>query len=426
MSFRDVEEAAPAERRAAWVDRIRSAKKRRELPDRGNGAVAGLYLIVQPSGRKSWAVRFRLHGRGHKFTLGSYPAISLADARAQAGEALALVHRRIDPATALRQQQDEAPSFEDVVREFITRYAKKNRTWPETARLLGLRVTGDELTVIKEGLVDRWRKRRLDDIRRSEIIAVLDDIAARAPYVANRTLAALHRLFGWAAPRYRLSENPCRGIEPPGEETSRERVLTDDELRRVWLAADRLGWPFGPIVRLLILTGARRREVGAMEWSEIDVERRLWVLPPERTKNKRQHEVPLSEPALEIIAGLKRSKSRYVFSTTHGQSSVVGYDGAKAKLDKFSKVRGWRLHDIRRTVASGMAGLMINLPVIEKVLNHTSGTFRGVLAVYQRHTFADEKRAALDAWAAHVERIINPPEDNVVDFRAAQVTSGTA
>jgi len=254
-----------------------------------------------------------------------------------------------------------------------------------------------------------------------------DDIVDRgAPYVANRTLAHLRKLFNWALPRYRLGESPCKGVEPPSEERSRDRVLTDDELQRVWLAADKLGWPFGPIVRLLILTGARREEVGAMEWSEIDFDRRLWTLPPERTKNKQRHEVPLSTATLEILQGLKRSKSKYVFSTTHGRSSVVGYDGAKARLDKLSGVKAWRLHDIRRTVASGMAGLKIALPVIEKCINHTSGTFRGVLAVYQRHKFADEKREAFDVWAAHVGRLVNPPADNVVDFPATQVTSGAA
>jgi integrase len=426
MTFRDVEEAAPAERRAAWVDRIRPARKRRELPDRGNGSVAGLYLIVQPSGRKSWAVRFRLHGKGHKFTLGGYPAISLADARAQAGETLGLVHRRINPATALRQE-DDAPDLEAVAREFITRYCRKNRTWTETARLLGLKRSGDDLVVTEGGLVDRWGKRRLADIRRDEIIAVLDDIVDRgAPYVANRTFAYLRKLFNWALPRYRLAENPCRGVQPPGEEKSRDRVLSDEELKAVWLAAGKLGWPFGPVVKLLVLTGARREEVGAMEWSELDFERKLWTLPPERTKNKQRHEVPLSAAALEIIAGLKRGKGRFVFSTTHGRTSVTGYDSAKPRLDKLSGVKAWRLHDIRRTVASGMASLKIALPVIEKCINHTSGSFRGIVGVYQRHTFASEKREAFDAWATHVERIVNPPEDNVVPLRATQVTGGVA
>jgi integrase len=420
------EAATPAKRRAVWVDRIRPAKRRRELPDRSNGAVAGLYLLVQPSGRKSWAVRFRLHGRSHKFTLGGYPAISLADARAQAGEALALVHKGIDPATALRHE-DAAPTFESVAREFVVRYLKsKNRSWRETSRLLGLRPKGDDLVVREGGLVDRWSKRRIDEIRRDEVIAALDDIVDRgAPYVANRSLAHLRKLFNWALPRYRLVENPCRGVQPPSEEKSRDRVLSDDELKRVWLAAVALGWPFGPLVQLLILTGARREEVAAIEWSEIDLARKLWTLPPDRVKNKRRHEVPLSPPVLAIIEALPRKTSKLVF-TTNGKTPVSGHARTKEKLDELSKVRQWRVHDLRRTVASGMAGLKVAVPVVEKVLNHTSGTFRGIVGVYQRHHFSDEKREALEAWAAYVERLVNPLADNVVDLRAAQVTSGAA
>jgi integrase len=417
--FSAAEDAARLERRAAWVDRIRPARKRRELPDRGNGSVAGLYLIVQPSGRKSWAVRYRHAGKSHKFTLGNYPAISLADARAQAGEAWALVYRGTNPATALRREDEQQPGFEAIVREFIIRYAKpRNRTWDEQARVLGLRASGDDLVVIEGGLVQRWRKRQLTDIRRDEVVAALDDIIDRgSPYAANRTLAHLRKLFNWALPRYRLAENPCRGVQPPGEEHSRDRVLSDEELQRVWLAAGEIGGPFGAVVQLLILTGARLNEVARMEWSEIDLERKLWTLPAERVKNKRRHEVPLSAAALAIIEARARGKGRFVFSMTHGRTAVVGHDGVKVRLDALSGVTGWRLHDLRRTVASGMAGLKIALPVIEKVLNHSSGSFRGIVGVYQRHEFADEKREALDAWAAHVERLVNSPADNVVDLR---------
>jgi integrase len=408
---------------------VRPAKdKRRELPDRGNGKITGLYLIVQPSGAKSWAVRYRLHGKAHKLTIGTDAAFDLAEARDEAHKALRMVAKGIDPIAAQRKQDEMGQTdFESVAREFIVRHAKpRNRAWAETARLIGLRASGDDLVVIEDGLVKQWGKRRLADIRRDEIIAVLDDIVDRgAPYVANRTLAALRKMFNWALPRYRLAESPCKGVEPPGEEESRDRVLSNDELRRVWLAAGNLGC-FGPVIKLLILTGQRRDEVAAMEWSELDFERKLWVLPPGRVKNKNGHTVPLSTAALEIIEGLKRSKGKCVFSTTHGRSSVSGFGDAKARLDKLSGVKGWRLHDIRRTVASGMAGLKVALPVIEKVLNHSSGSFRGIVGVYQRHEFADEKREALDAWAAHVERLVYLPADNVVDLRAAQVTSGAA
>jgi integrase len=282
--------------------------------------------------------------------------------------------------------------------------------------VLGLRASGDDLGVIEGGLVKRWGKRQLADIRRDEVVAALDDIIDRgSPYAANRTLAHLRKLFNWALPRYRLAENPCRGVQPPGEERSRDRVLSDEELQRVWLAAGAIGWPFGAVVQLLILTGARLNEVARMEWSELDVERKLWTLPAERVKNKRRHEVPLSAAALAIIEALPRGKGRFVFSTTHGRTAVVGHDGVKVRLDQASGVTGWRLHDLRRTVASGMAGLKIALPVIEKCLNHTSGTFRGIVGVYQRHEFADEKRQAFEAWARKVV-------EEIVEGRPANVT----
>jgi integrase len=373
-----------------------------------------LYLIVQPTGRKSWAVRFRLHGKSRKHTLGSYPAIGLAEARSQAGEALRLVHRGINPESV---KQTAAPSFESVVRDFIERHAKKNRSWTEAARLLGLR---PQLTFIEGGLIERWGKRPVDDIRRDEIVALLDDIAERAPYVANRTLAYLRKLYNWATPRYRLTSNPCQGVSAPGKERSRDRVLTDEELRRVWLAAGEIGYPFGDVVRLLILTGQRLNEVAQMEWSEIDLDAKLWTLPRGRVKNDRGHTVPLSAAAIEIIERLPR-KGALVFNGRSGRMASGSVSRFKEKLDQLSGVKTWRLHDLRRTTASGMAGLKIALPVIEKCLNHSSGTFKGVLGIYQRHEFAAEKADALEAWGNFITTLIEGRLANVT--RLADVRS---
>jgi integrase len=202
-------------------------------------------------------------------------------------------------------------------------------------------------------------------------------------------------------------------------------VLTDDELRAVWTAAEAIGWPFGRIVQGLILTGQRRDEVGEARWGEIDLAGRLWVLPRERAKNDAAHAVPLSPAAVALLEGCPRVKGRagFVFSL-NGERPFSGWSKAKERLDtlalaelrKRAEKRGgnpeeialpsWRLHDLRRTVASGMARLGVNLPVIEKVLNHTSGSFGGVVGVYQRHSFAEEKRAALEAWGGFVERLV--------------------
>ena len=225
-------------------------------------------------------------------------------------------------------------------------------------------------------------------------------------------------------PRHPFRQPRGRG-QSPSPELHRDRVLSDDELRAVWMAAEEIGWPFGRIVQLLILTGQRRDEVGEMRWSEVDFAHEVWTMPRERIKTDAAHDVPLSSLALAHLASYPRVKGRagYVFSLT-GERPVSGFSKAKERLDRLALAalrrrageRGarpeeitlapWRLHDIRRTVASGMARRGINLPVIEKVLNHTSGTFAGVVGVYQRHSFADEKRKALETWGNFVQRLV--------------------
>jgi integrase len=190
-------------------------------------------------------------------------------------------------------------------------------------------------------------------------------------------------------------------------------------LRLVWRAADQIGWPFGPLVQLLALTGQRRDEVAKMKWSELDLESGLWTLPRERVKNHKPHEVPLSAAAVNLMKSVPRiAGSPFVF-TTNGMAPSSSYSKNKRKLDALlpSKMPNWRLHDLRRTATSGMARLGIDLPVIEKVLNHTSGSFAGIVGVYQRHSFAEEKRAALDAWGGLIEQLASGELAVVVGLR---------
>jgi integrase len=213
-------------------------------------------------------------------------------------------------------------------------------------------------------------------------------------------------------------------VEPPAPERSRERILTDDEIRRLWKATDVEGWPFGPLVKILLLTGQRLGEVGGMRWDELDLDAKMWTLPGERVKNDNKHEVPLSDIVVEILKAQPRIKTTkgFVFTTTR-DAAVSGFSRAKDRLDETMASDGgpiehWTFHDLRRTLASGMARLGIQLPVIEKILNHTSGTFRGVVGVYQRHSFADEKRAALQAWASFVQSTVSGEKpNNVVALR---------
>jgi len=184
-------------------------------------------------------------------------------------------------------------------------------------------------------------------------------------------------------------------------------ILTDDELRALWAAADALEHPYRGFVQLLILTGQRRTEVAGLRWSEIDLGGAVWTLPASRAKNKVEHAIPLSGPAIAILRSVPRiAYSEFIF-TISGRTPVRGYGIIKHRLDRLMPdIPPWVLHDIRRTVASGMAGLGINLPVIEKLLNHVSGSFGGIVGIYQRHDFAEPKRAAMDAWARHVEALV--------------------
>jgi integrase len=379
------------------VETARSGKARREIPD---AHMPGLYLVVQPSGTKSWAVRYRHNGQTRKHTLGTYPAVDLKAARTLGGKALRTAAEGRDPGREKAQARSaQRDTIERVSAQFIERHcrrANRPRTAQETERLLRLHV------------LPRWRGRIVHEITRRDVLDMLDRIVdGGAPIAANRALAAVRKMFNWAVARDIIAISPCAGVKPPTTERSRDRVLSDGELRAVWLAADEMRWPFGSLVQLLILTGQRRDEVARITWDELDLEQKLWTLPRERVKNDEAHEVPLSRKAISIISAMPRLGDRFVF-TTNGKSPSSGYSKGKRRLDALlpPDMPSWRLHDLRRTVASGMARLGINLPVIEKVLNHASGSFAGIVGVYQRHTFANEKRKALEAWGSFVQKIV--------------------
>ena len=403
----------------------------------------GLYLVVQPSGAKSFAARYRFAGKSRKVTLGAFPALSLETARAIGAKALRAAAEGRDPAAEKQAAKSDARNaeaeairgqrdlYENVAREFIERHAmKSNRlsTWRETAQILGFRSVQDVLVEAGGDVMTAWKGRKIQEITKREVITLLDSINDRgSPIMANRALSAVRKLFNWCVARDVTQISPCTLITPPSPERSRDRVLSDDELRIIWAVTESEGWPFGPLVRLLILTGQRLTEVGQMRWDELDLENKLWTLPAERVKNGARHEVPLSEAVVVILSSLPRIKTSkgFVF-TTRRDAAVSGFSRAKDRLDAAIMTAGsegtgpmdhWTFHDLRRTLASGMARLGIQLPVIEKVLNHSSGTFRGVVGVYQRHSFSDEKRKALDAWASFVQSVVcSRPLDNVVKF----------
>jgi integrase len=373
------------------VEATKPAAVRKEIPD---AIMRGLYLIVQPSGVRSWAVRYRHHGKSRKLTIGGYPVFNLAQAREAAGRALRQIAEGRDPGH--ERQEARADTIEAVAAQFIERYSKRHNR---------VRTVATNEALLRRHVLPRWRGRTVHDIKRRDVIDLVDAVAREHPIGANRVHSVVSKMFNWALASDIIETSPCVGVKRPSAERARERVLDDDELHRVWCGAASLGFPWGSITQLLLLTGARRDEVAMMRWSEVDLGKRLWTLPSERTKNGKVHTVPLSDAAKAVLASVPRAGG-YVFASPSG--GHPSHSHAKTLLDKaVGDIAPWRFHDLRRTVASGLARLGVNLPVIEKILNHTSGSFSGIVGVYQRHDFADEKRKALELWAQHVDSLTN-------------------
>jgi integrase len=397
---------------ARTIEAIKPGKTRREIPD---ALLPGLYLVLQPSGARSWAVRYRSGGRPRKHTLGSYPAIDLKNARDLASNALRAAAEGGDPAREKALRRTIVPdTVEAVVSRFIElhcRRANRPRTIEGTQQLLDLHV------------LPRWRRRLIKDITRRDILDLLDAVVESGrPVAANRVLTAIRKLFNWAIERDIIPASPCAGVKKPTPEQSRDRVLADSELRAVWLAADKLGGPFGALVKLLTLTGQRRDEVARLEWSEINLKAGLWTLPKARSKNGEPHDIPLSGQAIAILQSLPRIGDRFAL-TTNGETPSSNYGKNKKRLEMLlpPDMPAFRLHDIRRSVASGMARLGVNLPTIEKCLNHTSGSFGGIVSVYQRYDFSSEKRKAFEAWGSYVADLVSDhARRNVVRLEARQ------
>ena len=399
------------------LENLKPAGRRREVSD---GGMPGLYFVIQPSGKQSWAYRYRFNGRPRKWTIGPCPAIDLKTARELAREALRKVAAGADPCTEKKAAKAAAlvPTgldlIETVTSRFIAQHAKrqlKPATAAEIERLLGREIVGP------------WRGRRLSQITRADIHDLLDGIVARgSPVTANRTLAWLRRMCAWAIERGLIEVSPCAGIRAPSAETSRDRVLSDDELKAVWLAADGLGAPYNAFVKLLILTGARRSEVAGMTWSEIDTASRVWTLPAARAKNATEYQIPLSDSAVQILQALPRIADSDLVFTLSGRVPIRGFHNIKTRIDALMRAGApWTLHDLRRSFASGCARLGIAIHIVEAALNHKSGSIRGIAAVYNRYDYCTEKCTAMTAWARHVETIVSgETAANVVELATAR------
>ena len=395
------------------IENVKPAAIRREISDSG---CRGLYLVVQPTGRRTWAVRYRFAGATRKLTLDA--GLTLAEARKAATAALHELERGNDPAALkfdARAKAEQAAAdrerdtVEALVNEFIEQHAKRKtrrNSWKQTEH------------VFHKIVLPVWRGRIIHDLERRHIRELVENVAVDRPVLANRTLAHLSKFFNWLCERDVIKASPCAGVKSPAKEQARDRVLDDDEIKALWRACAAVGPLAGPAIQLMLLTGQRCGEVVGMKRSEISGD--VWTLAPERTKNKQRHEVPLSTQALAIIEALPGVDEDYLF-TSSPTRRLGNMAPVKVALDaQMEPKEPWVLHDLRRTAASGMAQLKVALPVIEKVLNHKSGTFRGVVGIYQRYEFAAEKREALQRWGNHVEGLVSgkPAEDKVVTLGA--------
>ena len=360
---------------------IAPGPKRLEVYDQ---TLTGFGVRVSTSGRKTWFCSTRRDGRISRVTIGTYPALGLADARERAKT---VIH---DAQLDIVDHVD-VPTLGEVSSLFIKLYAQpRNRGWKDQERLL------------KQKWLPLFKK-PLNEIKRTDAVRVLDQmIADGAPGRANHAMAVLKKLLNWAVDRGMIDVNPISGMSPPTKPRPRDRILTDPEIVRFMQASKAQGYPFGTIQQVLLLTGQRRAEVSEMKWAEIDFETNTWNIPAERAKNGQSHDVPLSTVVQTILKSLPRfAGSEYVFTTT-GRSPVSGFGRAKERIDAAVGASDWRLHDLRRTAASGMARIKVSPHVIEKVLNHKTGIISGVAAVYNRYSYEEEKREALEQWAATI------------------------
>ena len=360
--------------------------------------------------RRSWVCQYRASGRSRRHCW-PFERLSLPQAREAAKQILARVVLGADPQgeDAIARAQSTR-SFRSIVESYL---AARQSDWrPETRRINKLYLTGPYFKTL--------HPLGLDQIDRAAVAACLAAIGRKhgnSPAAAARR--SLNAFLGWAVAEGLLAVNPCLGTRKPEAAKSRERVLTDSELTAVWRAVG--DDDFGRIVRLLVLLGGRRQEVGGMRWSEFDFGAGTWGLPAERAKNRHALTLALPAAALEIVRSAPRRDGRDLVFGIFGRQGFTCWSEGKAALDRRlgGKVAAFVLHDLRRTTATGMADIGIAPHIIEAVLNHRSGHRAGVAGVYNRSSYTRATEAALARWADHVLALVEGREagDNVVALK---------
>lgn len=382
-----------------------------------DGDVKGFGLKVTASGRKIYVLQYRTQGgQSRRYTIGKHGSPWTPDlARTEAERLLRRIAEGKDPQAEKKAARtpDATLTVAAVFETFMQRHVSQTR------------VEKEYRGAFKNEVLPHWGDWPIGRVERRDVIAMLDRIVDRGvPMRANRVFAYVRKFFNWCISRDLIATSPCIGVRPPTPERDRDRVLSDEEVRVLGVAAGTLGWPFGPFVTMLLLTAQRLNEVAGMRWSELDLDAALWTLPAGRAKNGQAHHVPLSPPAVPLIRSLPRLAGSDIVFTTTGTTPISGFGRAKRRLDaamltilrREAKERGedpdaikglpdWRFHDIRRTATTGMAQLGVPPHVADRILNHVQGTIRGVAAVYNRHTYLAERRQALYVWAERLHTL---------------------
>jgi integrase len=398
-------------------------KGRREVFDTDP---AQLCLRITSKGAKSFAVRLRVKGqdkhiRGTRPIGGTLDGGELTEMRDWARDCLKKAKLGIDPNVEARQRLREqrrqaANTFRAIAEEYVCEYmeAEKLKSIAEHRRIIGKYVNPFR----SELLVGTFGDTPIADIRKDDVRALLKQVeGSHGPYMRNRTLAAVRRVFNWAMEEMDAVTATPISRHMAREETSRTKTLEDEEIKAILNASDALGWPYGPFYRLLLLTGQRRGETARMKWDDVDLKKGEWIIPASETKNGAEHLVPLSDTAVALLSSVPRPaepKGPHIFTTTDGEIPINGFTVAKRRLDRASGITGWRVHDIRRTVRTRLAKIKIPDSIAERVLNHLPG---GIVRVYNIHDYAEEKREALDLWAAHLRDIVAPSPKNIIEMK---------
>lgn len=360
----------------------------------------GLGMRVSPKGTKSWICVYHFQGEPRFETIGRYPSMGVGEARARVAAIKIALGKNEDP----RGNVAEKCTVKELADRYIEKHAKlKKATWDEDERIL------------QKDVLPQIGRRQARTISRKDIVAVLDAVQGRGSGVmANRTLAVMRKMFNFAAEREIVDDSPCRGVKAPTRETSRQEVLSMQDIRTLWHGLDEveMDGTIADALRLALLTGQRIGEVVALRWIDIDVDERTWTIPAEDTKNGRIHRVPLSGPALEVLERRREHPTAVVWAfpsprgDSHLRSESPG-QALRAVRDDIG-LPNCRAHDLRRTLATHIGRQEgVDRVLVSKILNHTDRT---VTAIYDRYERDDEKREALEEWGRRVLEVVNAEE----------------